>query len=139
MWGVLWCIDRCSSIDFGLTNELMKMVDAVTSPLSGASSSSPLGLHYGVAMLLRTFLSSSLSHHFDVGNRPEVATPINSYLRLTEGVALRAAGVDPYQGALFHEPPIILEAATIGELDAIAALSLSLLIHFTCFGPKSPE
>ena len=43
-----------------------------------------------------------------LGDRVELATPLNSYKRLVEGVTLMENGVDPYTGALFHETPLAL-------------------------------
>lgn len=40
--------------------------------------------------------------------RPEVSTPLNSWLRLTEGVHLYNSGFSPYSGVLFHETPLAL-------------------------------
>ena len=40
--------------------------------------------------------------------RPEVATPLNSWARLTEGVHLHRSGLSPYSGVIFHETPLSL-------------------------------
>lgn len=43
-----------------------------------------------------------------IAGRVEVATPLNSWKRLTEGVLLYSKNIDPYQGDAFHESPIML-------------------------------
>jgi len=47
------------------------------------------------------------------GDRPEVATPLNSYRRLTEGVHMYKAGLAPYDGVIFHETPLALVAFSV--------------------------
>ena len=46
---------------------------------------------------------------FSLAERPELATPINSFKRLKEGLILSQNGQDPYLGVLFHETPLALE------------------------------
>ncbi|XP_046751908.1 phosphatidylinositol glycan anchor biosynthesis class U protein [Diprion similis] len=41
-----------------------------------------------------------------IADRVEVSTALNSWKKVTEGVYLREAGIDPYTGDLFHESPI---------------------------------
>ena len=38
----------------------------------------------------------------------QVSTPLNSYKRLTEGVHLHRAGLNPYSGVVYHESPLAL-------------------------------
>ncbi|XP_016979671.1 phosphatidylinositol glycan anchor biosynthesis class U protein [Drosophila rhopaloa] len=45
-----------------------------------------------------------------IGNRVEFATPLNSHKRMQEGIFLLQSGIDPYQGDLVHESPLILSA-----------------------------
>ncbi|XP_039495617.1 phosphatidylinositol glycan anchor biosynthesis class U protein [Drosophila santomea] len=45
-----------------------------------------------------------------IGNRVEFATPLNSHKRMQEGIFLLQNGIDPYQGDLVHESPLILSA-----------------------------
>ena len=49
---------------------------------------------------------------FGLTERSELASPINSYKRLKEGVVLHQNGLDPYSGVLFHETPIVLKVFT---------------------------
>ncbi len=65
------------------------------------------------AVTIRLFLLFWLPAGFDLSSRVEVATPINAAVRLTEGVFLLDQGVDPYEGVLFHEPPIVLAGASL--------------------------
>ncbi|XP_030031630.2 phosphatidylinositol glycan anchor biosynthesis class U protein [Manduca sexta] len=43
-----------------------------------------------------------------LANRVEIATPLNSWKRLIEGVYLYDQDINPYEGDSFHESPIIL-------------------------------
>ena len=72
---------------------------------------------YWVGIFLRIYLMADPSSPntptappspSDLGHRVEVATPLNAFHRLQEGVALFAQGVDPYAGVLFHETPLVL-------------------------------
>lgn len=71
---------------------------------------------YWLAIGLRIYFSSSSSlgsiaspDALDPAQRVEIATPLNAYHRLTEGVALFNQGVDPYSGVLCHEPPLLVK------------------------------
>ena len=41
-------------------------------------------------------------------NRVEVSTPISSYKRLQEGIFLHQRGLSPYDGGVYHQPPLLL-------------------------------
>lgn len=43
-----------------------------------------------------------------ISNRVEIATPLNSWKRLIEGVYLYDRKINPYEGDSFHESPIML-------------------------------
>lgn len=64
-------------------------------------------LKYFMAGLLRCWLI-----HLDfwniLANRVEIATPLNSWKRLIEGVYLYDHKINPYDGDSFHESPIML-------------------------------
>ncbi|KDO29350.1 hypothetical protein SPRG_05886 [Saprolegnia parasitica CBS 223.65] len=62
--------------------------------------------------------------------RPELTTPLNSLERLQEGLFLAGAGLDPYAGDVFHQPPLVLLAA-MGVQSVPLALSSRLV---TCLG-----
>ncbi len=64
-------------------------------------------VYFGAGFLLRFgLLQSGL---FGLTERPEFATPLNSYKRLREGIHLAGeSAADPYSGVLFHETPIAL-------------------------------
>ncbi|KAK4555146.1 hypothetical protein LTR86_007912 [Recurvomyces mirabilis] len=40
--------------------------------------------------------------------RPEISTPVNSFKRLQEGLFLYERGLDPYDGGIFHQAPLLL-------------------------------
>lgn len=62
---------------------------------------------YLVAGLLRFWLIHTSYWHI-IANRVEVATPLNSWKRLIEGVYLYDHNINPYEGDAFHESPIML-------------------------------
>lgn len=72
----------------------------------GSTLSMALWFSYPFAFLLRHWLMRS--GLFCLTERPELASPLNSYKRLQEGVHLYGQGVDPYSGVLFHETPLTL-------------------------------
>ncbi|KPI94822.1 Phosphatidylinositol glycan anchor biosynthesis class U protein [Papilio xuthus] len=66
-----------------------------------------LMLKYVIAGLARYWLI-----HMDywqiIANRVEIATPLNSWKRLIEGVYLYDNNINPYEGDSFHESPLML-------------------------------
>ena len=62
---------------------------------------------YVIGFCLRLGLLNS--NLFGLSERPELATPLNSFKRLKEGVYLEQSGRDPYDGVLFHETPYTLK------------------------------
>lgn len=64
-------------------------------------------LKYVVAGLVRYWLIH-LDYWQTIANRVEIATPLNSWKRLMEGVYLYEHNINPYEGDSFHESPIML-------------------------------
>lgn len=64
-------------------------------------------LKYVVAGLVRYWLIH-LDYWQTIANRVEIATPLNSWKRLMEGVYLYDHNINPYEGDSFHESPIML-------------------------------
>ncbi|KAL1130048.1 hypothetical protein AAG570_012991 [Ranatra chinensis] len=60
-----------------------------------------------VAIAIRLILINS-SYQKGIAERVEISTLLNSWKRVTEGVALYQEGIDPYTGDIFHETPIAL-------------------------------
>jgi hypothetical protein len=81
-----------------------------------AKETSDKARHFGsqaifiVGIILR--LSLMQSGLFGLTDRPELATPLNSYRRLREGVHLAQNGLDPYSGVIFHETPFAVKFFT---------------------------
>jgi len=67
----------------------------------------------GVSVRLWLFCYTSLAHW--LAERNELNTPLTSWKRMTEGLALVRIGVSPYSGDVFHETPLMLKA--VGFLD----------------------
>ncbi|XP_005986813.1 phosphatidylinositol glycan anchor biosynthesis class U protein [Latimeria chalumnae] len=67
----------------------------------------PLVLAVVVAVTVRAVLfRSSLAEI--ISERVEVVSPLNSWKRVVEGLALLDLGVSPYSGDVFHETPLII-------------------------------
>lgn len=64
-------------------------------------------LKYLVAGLVRYWLIH-IAYWQTISNRVEIATPLNSWKRLVEGVYLYDRDINPYEGDSFHESPIML-------------------------------
>ncbi|XP_063395069.1 phosphatidylinositol glycan anchor biosynthesis class U protein [Cydia fagiglandana] len=64
-------------------------------------------LKYLFAGLVRYWLMH-IDYWQTISNRVEIATPLNSWKRLVEGVYLYDHNVNPYEGDAFHESPIML-------------------------------
>ncbi|XP_072944051.1 phosphatidylinositol glycan anchor biosynthesis class U protein [Epargyreus clarus] len=62
---------------------------------------------YLIAGLVRYWLIH-IDYWQTIANRVEIATPLNSWKRLIEGVYLYENGINPYEGDSFHESPILL-------------------------------
>ncbi|XP_028039323.1 phosphatidylinositol glycan anchor biosynthesis class U protein [Bombyx mandarina] len=62
---------------------------------------------YVIAGLVRYWLIHTDFWH-TLSNRVEIATPLNSWKRLIEGVYLYDQNINPYEGDAFHESPIVL-------------------------------
>lgn len=64
-------------------------------------------LKYLIAGLVRYWLIH-IDYWQTISNRVEIATPLNSWKRLVEGVYLYEHNINPYEGDSFHESPIML-------------------------------
>ncbi|XP_065270807.1 phosphatidylinositol glycan anchor biosynthesis class U protein [Emys orbicularis] len=67
----------------------------------------PLVLGILVAVTVRAVLYRSSLAGF-ISERVEVASPLNAWKRVVEGLALLDLGVSPYSGDVFHETPLII-------------------------------
>ncbi|XP_071429216.1 phosphatidylinositol glycan anchor biosynthesis class U protein isoform X2 [Pithys albifrons albifrons] len=67
----------------------------------------PLVLVVLAAVTVRAALFRSSLAAF-IAERVEVASPLNAWKRVVEGLALLDLGVSPYSGAVFHETPLII-------------------------------
>ncbi|KAM3546481.1 Phosphatidylinositol glycan anchor biosynthesis class U protein [Beauveria bassiana] len=66
------------------------------------------GVFVGAA-LLRLFLFTAFPRLPDLlTGRVEISTPVTSFRRLQEGLFLYNHNVDPYDGGVFHQPPLLL-------------------------------
>ncbi|KAG8435621.1 hypothetical protein GDO86_013533 [Hymenochirus boettgeri] len=67
----------------------------------------PLVLTVLVGVTIRAILFRSSLAEF-ISERVEVVSPLNSWKRVVEGMALLDLGVSPYSGDVFHETPLII-------------------------------
>lgn len=67
----------------------------------------------GAGLRMWLFRSHSLAHW--LSERPELVTPLTSWKRVTEGLALRRAGVAPYDGDVYHETPLMLRMVDFAD------------------------
>ncbi|OBZ81750.1 Phosphatidylinositol glycan anchor biosynthesis class U protein [Choanephora cucurbitarum] len=63
---------------------------------------------FTLALLVRLLIFSIPSLSNTLIQRVELVTPITSFKRLTEGVYLYNHNVPPYEGDVFHQPPLLL-------------------------------
>ncbi|KAI7097670.1 hypothetical protein KC324_g21297, partial [Hortaea werneckii] len=74
-----------------------------------AGNANQKSLLFAVAAVLRIFLVLAFPGLPDLlTGRVEVSTPVNSFKRLQEGVFLYERGLDPYDGGIFHQAPLLL-------------------------------
>jgi len=97
----------------------------------------PIILLVGAGLRVWLFRSPSLANW--LSERPELVTPLTSWKRVTEGLALRRAGMAPYDGDVYHETPLMLRMVDFADellgqnnmwivllvIDLITALVLS--------------
>jgi len=78
-----------------------------------------MGLSLPIVMLvaagLRVWLFRSHSMAQWLSERPELVTPLTSWKRVTEGLALRRAGMAPYDGDVYHETPLMLRMVEFAD------------------------
>ncbi|KAI8097809.1 GPI transamidase subunit PIG-U [Gilbertella persicaria] len=65
-------------------------------------------LIYATAIAIRLVVFSIPPVANTLVQRVELATPVTSYKRLTEGIYLYNNNVPPYDGGVFHQPPLLL-------------------------------
>lgn len=68
---------------------------------------SGLFVQFLISMLLRYWLCTS-EFKSSLQERVEISTPINAWKNLVEGITLLNSKVNPYDGDIFHESPLIL-------------------------------
>ena len=73
----------------------------------------PMVLLVGAGLRVWLFRSPSLARW--LSERPELVTPLTSWKRVTEGLALRRAGVAPYDGDVYHETPLMLRLVDFAD------------------------
>ncbi|VDO92570.1 unnamed protein product [Heligmosomoides polygyrus] len=62
--------------------------------------------------------------------RPELTSPLVSYRRLKDGIAMYRDGISPYEGDLFHFQPMVLRLFSLISLDESAIFGAFML--FDC-------
>ena len=96
------------------------------------------------ALRLAVFIGFPVVPDF-LTTRVEISTPVTSYKRLKEGIFLHQYGLSPYDGGVFHQPPLLLSLfETLPAeiifvlLDTISGLGLhSIAEHVTFTSPRA--
>ncbi|CAG8489483.1 2933_t:CDS:2 [Acaulospora morrowiae] len=86
-------------------------------------------LLFGAAFITRLTLFLFPNITQKLGSRVEIITPVTSFTRLTEGLYLFANGVPPYDGGVFHQPPLFL--ACFQLLSYLPSFSIQLAYIIT--------
>eukprot|EP01095_Lingulamoeba_sp_RSL-Kostka_P006558 TRINITY_DN2064_c0_g3_i1.p1 TRINITY_DN2064_c0_g3~~TRINITY_DN2064_c0_g3_i1.p1 ORF type:complete len:490 (+),score=84.21 TRINITY_DN2064_c0_g3_i1:43-1470(+) len=60
-----------------------------------------------LAVYVRIYLFSN-GWNDTFGDRVELVTPISSFERINEGLFLKELNLSPYEGSIYHQPPLIL-------------------------------
>ncbi|KAJ3648327.1 hypothetical protein Zmor_020138 [Zophobas morio] len=62
---------------------------------------------YMLGIFIRFWLIYS-KYQSIIGHHVEISTPLNSWKRVSEGLYVQSKGINPYEGDLIHEAPVIL-------------------------------
>jgi len=73
----------------------------------------PIILFVGAGLRIWLLRSPILAHW--LSERPELVTPLTSWKRVTEGLALRRGGMSPYDGDVYHETPLFLRVVDFAD------------------------
>jgi len=85
----------------------------------------PIIVFVGAALRVWLFRSPSLAHW--LSERPELVTPLTAWKRVTEGLSLRRAGMDPYDGDVYHETPLMLRLVEFAD-DFLGETNMWMLV-----------
>jgi len=85
----------------------------------------PVILLVGAGLRIWLFRSPGLAHW--LSERPELVTPLTSWKRVTEGLALRRAGMSPYDGDVYHETPLMLRVVEFAD-DLLGQTNMWVLL-----------
>ncbi|KAJ3124118.1 hypothetical protein HK098_001387 [Nowakowskiella sp. JEL0407] len=80
------------------------------------------------------FWNLELSHL--LANRPEITVPTTSFKQLKEGIFLYSKGLNPYDGGIFRQSPIVLKIYSIlriPQLSSLFMIIIDCLIAFTIY------
>ncbi|OQR97871.1 hypothetical protein ACHHYP_09876 [Achlya hypogyna] len=97
--------------------------------MTAAPKSTPSASVLGVVVAGVALRAALFYYDCDVAlaHRPELTTPLNAIQRLREGLFLVSAGLDPYAGDVFHQPPLVLVGAMfLQEIGLSARLGACL-------------
>jgi GPI-anchor transamidase subunit U len=82
-----------------------------------------------IGIVIRQWLFCSTYLAQWLAERNELNTPLTSWKRMTEGLALVRAGVSPYSGDVFHETPLML--TFIGFMDDLLGSKRMWIVFLT--------
>ncbi|KAK5126552.1 hypothetical protein LTR85_009486 [Meristemomyces frigidus] len=92
----------------------------------------PKTVLFGSAAALRILLAVTFSGLPDLlTGRVEISTPVNSFKRLQEGLFLYERGLDPYDGGIFHQAPLLLPLFSLLPSSSTWIGRLASILLFT--------
>ena len=65
-------------------------------------------LTFGVLLSITIRIFLFISPSINLTECPELVTPLSSMHRVREGISLARSGSSPYEGNLFHQPPLVI-------------------------------
>ncbi|OQO12568.1 hypothetical protein B0A48_02030 [Cryoendolithus antarcticus] len=71
--------------------------------------------------------------------RVEISTPVNSFKRLHEGIFLFEHGLDPYDGGIFHQAPLLLPLFSLLPASTSVLGRLASILLFTILDVLSAD
>ncbi|KAK2184084.1 hypothetical protein NP493_283g03002 [Ridgeia piscesae] len=90
----------------------------------------PMLITVSAGIILRLWLHASTLGEW-LSDKNEVSTPLTSWKRVTEGLALYKAGVSPYSGDIFHEMPLMLRF--LHYINSLWGPAIYIVFVFTDF------
>ncbi|KAK4507630.1 hypothetical protein PRZ48_001365 [Zasmidium cellare] len=100
----------------------------------------PKTVLFSTAAALRILLAVTFPGLPDLlTGRVEISTPVNSFKRLQEGLFLYDRGLDPYDGGIFHQAPLLLPLFSLLPSPATWAGRIASILLYTALDVLSAD